>query len=283
MKISNRPCSKSHKDFYTLKNYIKRKNNGTRKRYNKSRLQIREYIKKIKNEKNALPKVIPLDIYQVWHNKTSIPKSVKESIELIKEQNPEFIHHLYDEKECREFIEKNFSKRILKAYDSVVPHAIKADLWRYCVMYKNGGIYLDSKYYCINGFKLILLTDKEYFCRDIEHSLYGIYNAFLICKPKNKIMLKCINQSVRNIEKKYYGPGGLCPTGPLMMKEFFTVKQINNLELRHEFVNDKMRFINLNGYRVLKYNEKYFDEKVHKNHWGTYWKSRTMYNEESAD
>jgi mannosyltransferase OCH1-like enzyme len=281
MKIPNKPCLMSQKGFATLKKRVKEKIKKTKKRYNKTRSKIYQYFKKIKEEKHSQPKIIPLDIYQVWHDKTNLPKSVKESINKLKEQNPEFTHHLYDENDCRKFIEKHFSKKILNAYDSVVPHAIKADLWRYCVMYKNGGIYLDSKYYCINGFKLILLTDKEYFCKDIENSLNGIYNAILICKPKNKIMLKAINGVVKNIEKKYYGVGGLCPSGPLFLKEFFTSNQINNFELKHEFVNDSTRFINYNGYRGLKYNKNYFNEKVQKdNHWGMYWRNRIMYKED---
>ena len=38
--------------------------------------------------------MIPLHIYQLWHNKEMPP--VKESIQRLKEQNSEF-EHLYDE------------------------------------------------------------------------------------------------------------------------------------------------------------------------------------------
>ena len=148
----------------------------------------------------------------------------------------------------------------------------------YCFLYKNGGIYLDSKYYCINGFNFILLTDKEYFCKDIDHSLGGIYNAIIICKPKNKILLKSIKQLVKNVKNEYYGSAPHCPTGPGMLKSFFTQQQLDNLELTHEFINDNLRFINLNNYRILKYHENYKNEKAQKNdHWTTYWKTKTMY------
>jgi len=277
IKIPHNPCLKSRKQVLLLKDKIIQ-NNKTKKNYSKTKSETVKYIKKLFKEKKSKESIIPLNIYQVWHDKNELPKSVKESIELLKIQNPEFSHRLFDEKECREFIEKHYSKKILNAYDSVVPHAIKADLWRYCYMYKYGGIYLDVKYYCINGFKLILLTDREYFCRDIERSLSGIYNAILVCKPKNKIMYKCIQQSVKNIEKKYYGPGGLCPTGPLMMRNLMSLNEINNLELTHEYINDSNRFIDLNHYRVLKFHEKYVSEKAQNSeHWSTYWKNKTMY------
>jgi mannosyltransferase OCH1-like enzyme len=226
---------------------------------------------------NPTTQVIPLHIYQVWHSFNEIPPSVTKSIQLIKDQNPEFEHHFYDEQMCRDFIKENFSSKILDGYDKVVPYALKADLWRYCILYKKGGIYLDSKYYGINHFKFIHLVDKEYFCKDIEHSLHGIYNAILICKPNNPILLKSINQFIKNIDQNYYGPTKLC-IGPLMMKSFFTPQQINSVELTHEYVNHTNRFICYKGYRILKYNEDYAKDKlVKKRHWSSYWKTKSMY------
>ena len=277
IKIPHNYCSLSVNQIQMLKKSIREKNK-TQKIRIKSKTQVTKYIKNLFEEQKNKKSIIPLNIYQVWHNKTELPKSVKESIELLKTQNPEFTHYLFDEKECRDFLKNNFSKEILNTYDAIVPHALKADLWRYCFLYKNGGIYLDSKYYCINGFKFILLTDKEYFCKDIDHSLGGIYNAIIICKPKNKILLKSIKQLVKNVKNEYYGSAPHCPTGPGMLKSFFTQDQLDNLELTHEFVNDNLRFIKLNDYRILKYHENYKNEKAQKNdHWTNYWKSKTMY------
>jgi len=175
--------------------------------------------KQAQTTKKTRRTVIPLHIYQVWHDFKEMPSSVKESIQLLKEQNPEFEHHLYDEAMCREYIQKNFPKRVVKAFDKVVPCALKADIWRYCILYKKGGVYLDSKYYGIDGFKLITLTDKEYFCRDVKIAQSGIYNAFIICKPGNKKLLQTIKQFVKNTEENYYGHT-LFSVGPLMMKKF---------------------------------------------------------------
>ena len=277
IKIPYKSCKLSPKKIETIKKKI-RENQKTQKNKIKTKSQVRKYIKKLfEKQKNKKP-IIPLNIYQVWHSKTELPGSVKESIEILKKQNPEFTHHLFDEKECRDYLKNNFPKEILNTYDTIIPHALKADLWRYCFLYKNGGIYLDSKYYGMSGFKFILLTDKEYFCKDIDHSLGGIYNAILICKPKNKILLKAIKEVVKNVKNKYYGPSAHCPTGPGMLKSFFSQEQLDNLELKHEFINDNLRYINLNDYRILKYHEDYKNEKEQKNnHWTIYWKSKTMY------
>ena len=269
-------CSLDETTIQTMKK--KRWNkHKTKKRYSKTSEQNKKYINKLIDAKKKT-QIIPLKIIQVWHDKNNIPKSVKESIELIKEQNPEFKYKLFEENEWEKFIKNNYSKRILDAYHSVVPYAIKADLFRYCYLYKNGGIYLDSKYYGINGFKFILLTDKEYFCKDVATSFNGIYNAIIICKPKNKILLRAINECVKNIENEYYGGTGHCPTGPLMLKQLFTINKIRNLELTHEYVNKSTRFVLFNKHRILKYHEDYKKENEQKfDHWSFYWKNKTMY------
>ena len=291
--IPKNPCSLNKKTLRKISKKI-HKYNDTRKKFIKSFDKAKEtvdnekemsinFIKKLFIQKKNKKRVIPMHIVQVWHDKKEIPVSVKECINLIKKQNPEFKHSLFDEKECREFIEiSNFPPEVLECYDKIKPHALKADLWRYCYMYKNGGIYLDSKYYCINGFKFTLLTDKEYFCTDILQSLRGIYNAILICKPKNKIMYKCINQVVENVKNNYYGSSGLCATGPLMISQFFTKKQLDQLVLNHEMLNDNIRFINYKQYRILQYHENYKKEKNQRyKHWSKYWEGGDLYDQDN--
>jgi mannosyltransferase OCH1-like enzyme len=86
--------------------------------------------------------VIPTNIFQTWHSKL-LPPLMAKSILLIKHLNPRFKYFLYDDNECREFIKNNFKSDVLWAYDSLIPGAYKADLWRYCVLFIHGGIYLD--------------------------------------------------------------------------------------------------------------------------------------------
>ena len=56
------------------------------------------------------------------------------------------IHYLYNDDDCRAFIRDAFPPDVVAAYDLLIPTAFKADLWRYCVLYKFGGVYLDIKY-----------------------------------------------------------------------------------------------------------------------------------------
>ena len=157
--------------------------------YKEHNQQILEKIQQIKISNN----IIPLNIYQTWHT-LELPHNMNKNMLLLKQQNPEFTHYLYDDTMCRDFISNNFDSDVLYAYDTLKPQAYKADLWRYCVIYKYGGIYLDVKFSCINNFKLINLTDKEYFCNALHN---GIYQAILCCLPNNTILYKKI------IKKKF--------------------------------------------------------------------------------
>jgi mannosyltransferase OCH1-like enzyme len=174
--------------------------------------------------------VIPLNIYQTWKT-NNLPPKMKECMNRLKETNPEFNHYLYDDDDCRNFIQENFNKEVLNAYDTLIPGAYKADLWRYCILYIKGGIYLDIKYFTVLPFKLISLTNKEYFVRDMKRSGGGIYNAFMVCKKGNVKLKKCIEKIVENVKNRSYDDSTLSVTGPLLLRKFFSNEEFNNLEL----------------------------------------------------
>jgi mannosyltransferase OCH1-like enzyme len=228
--------------------------------------------------KESFENVIPLHIYQTWYTKDLDPK-MKECVDKLKSLNPEFVHHLYDDNDCAEFIENNFQKDVLDAYNSLIPGAFKADLWRYCVLYKNGGVYLDIKYYNVYNFKLIDLTQKEYFVKDIKENGEGIYNAFIICKPGNKKMLNCINNIVENVKNKFYGNSVFEPTGPLLLKKEFTKDEIDKLRLSiGENDCPTKTCINLDGNPILAmYKDYYKSRKENKPNYHEAWKNREIY------
>jgi mannosyltransferase OCH1-like enzyme len=159
---------------------------------------------------------------------------MKNCIQELQNTNPEFKYHLFDDNDCRNFIEKYFSKNVLDSFDKLIPGAYKADLWRYCILYIYGGIYLDIKFYPVNNFKLINLTNKEYFCRDVALSQSGIYNAIIVSKPKNELLMIAINRIVQNVSNNFYGTSSLEPTGPLLLKNM-RVRQLYRYHVQSVF------------------------------------------------
>jgi len=209
---------------------------------------------------NNIPLVsdIPLNIYQTWCT-LDLPKHMGYTVQKLQSDNPEFRHYLYDDAMCREFIQQNFPEDVLYSFDKLKPGAYKSDLWRYCILYKNGGIYLDIKFECINGFKLIQLTDKEYYVRDLKHNgAHGIYQALLVTYPNNDIMYKCIQKVVENVKNNIYDGNSLYITGPQMMIPFFEPHQIQNMEL---YLNPRVLICNSKG-PILKIYDEYRSEQA---------------------
>jgi mannosyltransferase OCH1-like enzyme len=137
-------------------NQIRQKKQELIEKHNTNVKKMNEYNKlniqfTIKDSYNS---IIPLKLYTSWHTK-DLPPLMRANYENLKASNPEFEHHLFDENECREFIKNNFEEDVLNAYDKLVPCAYKCDLWRYCVLYITGGVYLDIKYN-------IFLREKNY-------------------------------------------------------------------------------------------------------------------------
>jgi len=210
------------------------------KQKNELNQKINEKIKSIKEKNEAISiykslnipfqnkthikSIIPLNLYTCWHTK-DLPPYLNSLYESVKNNNPEFNHYLYDEEMCAEFIKENFNNDVLNAYNSLIPNSYKSDLWRFCVLYINGGIYYDIKFSCKNNFKFISLTEKEVFIRDRPTNYF--LTGLIVVKPKNEIMKKCINKIVFNVKNRIYGNDPLCPTGPGLLGSFFTLEEYN--------------------------------------------------------
>jgi mannosyltransferase OCH1-like enzyme len=256
---------------------IKRyKNEINKDRYMVNKLKTLSKIK-YPNKQYYNP-IIPLNIFQTWHTK-NLPCAMKKTVENIISNNPAFKYYLYDDNDCRNFIKDNFSSDILNAYDKLIPGAYKADLWRYCILYKHGGIYLDIKYEIINGFKFINLTEKEHWVLDMDKN--GIYNALMVCQPGNNILLLAISRIVENVRNKFYGCSPLEPTGPLLLANYFSISDKNNFDMYHDiYKTNENRFIFFNNYIILKSYNSYLDEhdknkKIE--YYGNLWLKRNIY------
>ena len=164
-------------------------------------------------------KGVPLVIYHSWGTR-EVPPKMYEHIQKLIEQNPEFDYSFNSDEDCREFIAANFEPTVTAAFDCLKPGAFKSDLWRYCILYKKGGIYMDIK--CQPKKKLIEIIEKyemPLFVRDSPKGfLYPcVWNGFMIAAPGNTIFKECIDVIVKKVEMKSYEDGSLSITGPCLL------------------------------------------------------------------
>lgn len=72
--------------------------------------------------------------------------SVQKKINNFKQLNPEYTYHLYDDKDMDDFVNEHFNGEIAECYNKLNIIVAKVDFWRYLVVYKYGGIYLETGY-----------------------------------------------------------------------------------------------------------------------------------------
>jgi mannosyltransferase OCH1-like enzyme len=231
------------------------------------------------NFKQDYNPIIPLNIFQTWYTK-DLPENMNKRVELLKKQHPRFTHYLFDDNDCREFIKNNYSDEVLNAYDRLVPGAFKADLWRYCVLYKMGGMYLDIKLCCINGFRLIELTENEHFVKD--RPLNSIYNSLMVFKKDNTFLLRSIYKIVENVKNNFYGSTALAPTGPEMLGKLIINNRYRlNVDMTHYkhggYIIYKNIFIISTEYPEYDNERKTLYSKIKTKRYDILWNQREIY------
>lgn len=172
---------------------------------------MRSVVKPFTKYKN-----IPNIIFRT-HKTLSVPISMVENCHYkwVK-LNPKHSIFWFSNSDCDNFM-KNMGERIYKCYDSLIPGAYKCDLWRACILYKFGGVYVDSyakPYVSIREMcKRTISKNKEHqFISVLDNC--GIHNGFIMCTPRHPFIKQYIKDMLCNIENKYYGKHDLDITGP---------------------------------------------------------------------
>jgi|SaaInlStandDraft_7_1057024.scaffolds.fasta_scaffold02029_9 mannosyltransferase OCH1-like enzyme len=221
----------------------------------------RVYKKEYKNIK------IPKIIHQTYSNNNYHNISHYNAVQSLLEFNPDFCYVFYNDIDCRHFIKINYNNEILNCYDRIYPVAYKADLFRYLIMYKYGGIYLDNKYILRKSFYSIINTnDSTIFCKDINDKL--LLNSILLSESNNDKFKLLIDKIINNVENNFYGMCPLHPTGPRLFYEYFNKE---NIKLNHKIQEPKKKYINCsiqdNNDNILlnTFYDGYYYNKNHRN------------------
>lgn len=142
---------------------------------------------------------IPKIIYQTWKT-VDLPPNVITVRERMIAKNPEYTFHLYDDDAIDTFIRVNFNGRIYSAFSTLKLGAAKADFWRYCVLYKTGGIYLDIDSEILLSLNNLIDFENDT-CIIIREGNPGVFNNWImIFEKEHPILERVIELCCRNIE-----------------------------------------------------------------------------------
>jgi hypothetical protein len=163
--------------------------------------------------------IIPLKLHLFWHDKI-LPPKMQENVQLLKRTNPEFEVVVYDNEMAYDYIKNNFSDDIFKAYNTLIPISFKSDLFRFCVVYKEGGVYLDIKFEPVDDFKLLnLVKYKEVWATEAENI---VNTGIFMSVPENRILKRAIDMIKYNVQNRIMGNYPSSVTGPWLLTHAVT-------------------------------------------------------------
>jgi mannosyltransferase OCH1-like enzyme len=153
---------------------------------------------------------IPKKIHQTWYKK-QIPYLVQRDINKMKKLNKEYEYHFYDDDDIIRFIKSNYSNDIYEAYSKLTVGASKADFFRYLVLYKEGGIYLDLDSAIYKNLDDLIEGRSAVISRE-EKS--GHFLQWMLCFAKEHPLLKELIKNVKENIMKNSSKDIIYLTGP---------------------------------------------------------------------
>ena len=157
---------------------------------------------------------IPKTFHRIWVGEDPIPD--------------EFIYYgetwekLHPDWEMKLWTDKNMPKLINQELFDVSPVVLRSDIARFEILYKYGGVYIDTDFECYKNIEPII-KDLEIFSAGEKEGVIG--NAIMGAIPTHPVMLKLIKKAPKSIIKNHeYGPN--VKTGPIFMTKTLSFEEI---------------------------------------------------------
>jgi mannosyltransferase OCH1-like enzyme len=209
---------------------------------------------------------IPFIIHQTYFT-NQMNTDIYQTCMTIKNMNPEYDYAFYDDKKCREYIQTNYPPEYLKAYDMVIPGAYKADVFRYLLLYREGGVYMDCKSSTMVPLRDFIPSNAT-FAVFRDRPTGALLNSFMAVTPSHPIVKIVIDMTIDNILNKRYNNNSLDITGPQTLGRAFN-RYINQPELQDiepGIYGGNRDLVILGSFFVIGEGDKEFDALVDSQH-----------------
>jgi len=171
-------------------------------------------------ETNGIPKVI----YRTGPYKLeNLPSSIKKLYETDLQKNPEYDMFYFDDNDCDEFLILEYGVITFDIYSQLIPSAFRADYFRYHLLNKYGGVWMDFSMSTNEPLDFIIRDYKQVYVRDRIHTFpdsfakISIYQGFLATVPNSEVLTLAIEMCRENILTKNPTESCLAVTGPILL------------------------------------------------------------------
>lgn len=206
--------------------------------------------------------MIPKNIFQSWITNNLHPE-IQKKVDELKSLNSNYNYQLYTDAEIDKFVNTFYPGKISECFNRLNIPVAKVDFWRYLILYKYGGVYVDLDS-SIN-------TSLDNFIKENDDAIITAEtnpNTFvqwaLIFNKAHPILKKVIDLIIDNIENNSYPNDILRMTGPqVYSKAIFKVHfDLFDEELDFKSINQNTDITfskNTISYRIygIDYNQKF--------------------------
>lgn len=128
-------------------------------------------------------------------------------------KNPEYNYEFYDDEAIKQFILAEFGEETVNLYNRINIGAAKADFFRYAILYKKGGIYLDiDSLIKVKLDRFILPTDTAILSPEANPALYIQFALFF--EAGHPFLKKTLEIVLDNLKENRYPNDVHKMTGP---------------------------------------------------------------------
>lgn len=210
--------------------------------------------------------MIEKNIFQSWYT-TELHPFVKDKIDAMKKLNPEYTFHLYTDEDMEHFVNENYPGEIAECYNRLNIIVAKVDFWRYLVLYKYGGVYLDMDS-SIEISLCTLIQEEDEAILTAENNPNMFVQWALIFAKGHPILKKTIELIVENIKKNSFPNNIHKMTGPSVYSKAIQLihMQIYNETIDTSQINKNTDFTyksNHTSYRLYSIDYNHFFQFKH--------------------
>lgn len=141
---------------------------------------------------------IPRTIWQTYKTQ-QLPTRALECQQSWKAQT-DCEYHFLDDNQIKQFIRREMPPRVFKVFEALPLGVMKADLWRYCVVYVEGGIYADIDSMALQPLSAWNILPEHKFVFGLENDIHFCQWTFASV-PGHPILKAVIDLVVAECEK----------------------------------------------------------------------------------
>lgn len=203
---------------------------------------------------------ISKDIYQTYKS-NDLPLLTQWHIRQLRKKNPDYQYHFYDDEAVDLFIKNNFDEEIYNLFKRISIGAAKADFFRYAILYKRGGVYLDIDSLIVSPLATFIRADDVAVITRESHPNMYVQWA-LVYEAGHPFLEKTIANVVKNLRNNAHPHDVHAMTGPTVYSDSIRECLAENPNIPHRCLG-----VDYDGHMNFHYPMSKFFLSFKKKHW----------------